>query len=104
VTPRLLIRPRAVIDIDEQALYLARLSQKVAKRFLKSAELSIQRLAHTPNLGFPYTTDASRLSDIRLWPIRRFPNHLIAYRQVADGIEVLRILHGARNLKDVFGA
>lgn len=40
---------------------------------------------------------------MRVWPIRRFPNHLIFYRPIDGGIEVIRVLHGAQDLDAIFG-
>lgn len=31
-----------------------------------------------------------------------FPNHLIFYRPVEDGIEVLRVVHGAQDIEAIF--
>ena len=31
----------------------------------------------------------------------RFRNHIVFYRPVADGIEILRVLHGARDLVSI---
>ncbi|MFM6138177.1 MAG: type II toxin-antitoxin system RelE/ParE family toxin [Cuspidothrix sp.] len=37
--------------------------------------------------------------------MRYFPvgNYLILYREIKDGIEIVRVVHGARHLPDVFG-
>ena len=42
-----------------------------------------------------------RLTGLRVWRIQGFPNHLIFYRPVDDGIEVIRVLHGARDIDRV---
>jgi toxin ParE1/3/4 len=36
-----------------------------------------------------------------MWRVRRFDKHLIFYRPVADGIEVIRVLHASRDLAAV---
>jgi toxin ParE1/3/4 len=41
---------------------------------------------------------APRLADLRRWPVSGFPNHLIFYQPTEGGIEVVRVLHGARDL------
>jgi plasmid stabilization system protein ParE len=36
---------------------------------------------------------------VRVYPLpRRFRNYLVFYRTTSDGIEILRVLHGARDL------
>jgi toxin ParE1/3/4 len=41
---------------------------------------------------------ADRLSTLRQWPIRGFENYLIFYLPTEAGIDVLRVLHGARDI------
>lgn len=41
------------------------------------------------DLGFP---------EVRSWRVRGFPRHLIFYRALPDRVQILRVLHGARDL------
>ena len=41
--------------------------------------------------------DQSGLPGLRFWPIRRFP-HLVFYVEQADRVDVLRVLHGSRDI------
>jgi toxin ParE1/3/4 len=92
-----LIKPRATLDIDEQALHLAQSSPRVAKLFQDAVKESIDRLDETPDLGSVYRPKDRRNRLVRVWPTRGFPNHLIYYLVGVERIEVIRILHGARN-------
>ena len=49
-------------------------------------------------MGSVRTFQAPRLTGLRVFPVRGFPKHLIFYRPVADGIELVRVLHGARDV------
>jgi len=40
--------------------------------------------------------------NVRSFPLKGFPNHLVYYRAVEGGIEVLRVLHGARDIDAIF--
>jgi hypothetical protein len=42
---------------------------------------------------------ASQLSQMRIFRVSRFERTLILYLPNADGIEVLRVVHGSRNLQ-----
>lgn len=42
-----------------------------------------------------------QLSGIRQYPIRGFKNYLIFYRATESEVEVLRVLHGARDLEAI---
>ncbi|HUB25377.1 MAG TPA: type II toxin-antitoxin system RelE/ParE family toxin [Tepidisphaeraceae bacterium] len=43
--------------------------------------------------------DHPRLVSVRSWRVKGFPNYLILYEPVDDGILVLAIIHGARDLE-----
>jgi toxin ParE1/3/4 len=70
-----------------------------ARRFLKDAEATFERLASMPGLGLRYEPDDPAFADLRVAPLGRFKNHLVFYRPIPGGIEVLRVLHGARDIR-----
>ena len=43
------------------------------------------------------------MAGVRSWGIRGFPNHLIFYRPTDDRIEVIRVLHAARDIETILG-
>jgi toxin ParE1/3/4 len=50
-------------------------------------------------IGSPWESDHRRCRDLRCWPVRGFPNHLVFYRPVRGGIDLIRVLHAARDLE-----
>ncbi|MDJ1178449.1 type II toxin-antitoxin system RelE/ParE family toxin [Roseofilum sp. BLCC_M91] len=71
-------------------------SMDVAEKLMERVNQTCQRLAQFPGLG-------KRRDE--LWPdLRSFPvnNYLIFYRQIAEGVEILRIISGYRDLKALF--
>ncbi|MGH9438287.1 MAG: type II toxin-antitoxin system RelE/ParE family toxin, partial [Terriglobia bacterium] len=36
------------------------------------------------------------------FPVKDFPKYLIFYRPIRDGIEVVRVIHGARDIPALF--
>jgi toxin ParE1/3/4 len=38
-----------------------------------------------------------------MWRVAGFPNHLIFYRPVESGVEVIRVLHAKRDIEALFG-
>jgi plasmid stabilization system protein ParE len=64
----------------------------------------MRRLAAMPMLGGECESDAPWALGLRIWPIHGFPNHLILYRIIEDGIRVLRVVHGAQDWQGLFGA
>ena len=92
-------RSQVDLDLIELADYIARDNLDAALRFIHAAEESFQFLAEQSMAGEACQfTDASHVG-IRVWHVRRFPNYLIFYRQVNEGVEVIRVLHGARDLR-----
>jgi toxin ParE1/3/4 len=85
-------RPRARRDIIEQALYIS----AAAERFQDAIEEAEQMLTAMPRLGAP--RPFRRLKGLRMWQVRGFEKHLIFYRPIKGGIEVIRVLHASRDL------
>ena len=90
--PRLLRSPHARADLIEIWRYVAADSSGAADRLLDEIEQKLEMLSASPRLG-PARPDIAE--GVRLFPVRRY---VILYREVPDGIEVVRIVHGMRRL------
>ena len=55
-----------------------------------------------PGMGVVTSFSGSEDRVLHRWRIRGFENFLIFYRPIEDGIEVIRVLHGAREIERVF--
>ncbi len=65
-------------------------------------EQSIQFLAASPLAGgLCGFTGSSR--ELRKWPVQGFPNILIFYRVDGNCLDVVRVLHGSRDVESIFG-
>ncbi len=73
----------------------------MADRFFARAEATLVRLASMPGIGTPYEPDEALYADLRYLPVDRFRKYLVFYRSVPGGIEVLRVLHGARDISGI---
>ena len=85
-------------DIVEMAVYIGRDSFGAANRFLDATDETFAALTRQSFLGAVYPTKNPRLHDIRAVRVKNFPNHLAFYFARPDGIEVVRVLHGAQDL------
>lgn len=104
MTPRCRVLPAADRDVDDQAAHLAEAAGlETALRFYDAVALSFDRLAGMPSLGEPRKSADPRLQGLRVRRVEGFPNHLIFYRSAEDGVEVVRLLHGARDIDRIFG-
>ena len=93
--------PDVAEDILDSAAYIAGDSMSAALRFLDSVEATLHRLLEYPALGRLRDFDAPRLAAVRSVRVRDFRNHLIFYEVEPDGIYVLAVVHGARDLPKV---
>ena len=98
MSARILIRPKAQADLDDTAEYIGRENPGAAVRFLAAAEETFKQLLATPGLGRVREYLDPRLTGLRSWRVRGFENWLVFYRPTDDEIEVIRVLHGARDL------
>jgi toxin ParE1/3/4 len=96
------LAPAADRDLDEQFLYIAQRSREAALRFFQAAEASFEKLAAMPELGQRQSFGRTELAGLRVWQVRGFENYLIFYRPVEGGIEIVRVLHGARDIAAIF--
>jgi toxin ParE1/3/4 len=83
-------------------LYIAERSREAAVGFLQALDTTLERLAAMPELGQRQEFGRKELADLRVWQVQGFENFLIFYRPVERGIEVLRVLHAARDVAAVF--
>ena len=74
---------------------------ETALRFYDAAALTFETIARMPGIGERRGSPKSRLVDLRVWRMEGFGKHLIFYRATDDGVEIVRVLHGARDIDSV---
>lgn len=70
-----------------------------ADRFLEAAYTTFCELARMPGMGRLRRFSQARIPDLRSFRVKGFENYLVFYIPVTDGVEVLHVLHGARDLE-----
>lgn len=104
MTARILRRIRAAKDAEEIANHIASDSLDAALRFLENTEATLKLLAEFPSIGASFQSDISELHGLRSCRVKGFPNHLVFYFEHSNAIEVVRILHGARDIDQELSA
>jgi toxin ParE1/3/4 len=95
-------RHRSRQDLIEIFRYLARdASFTTARRFLAEAEAAFGRLAEMPGIGTRYEPESLSFPEIRFFPITRFKKYVVFYTPITGGIDIIRILHGARDIQSI---
>ncbi|HEV8060603.1 MAG TPA: type II toxin-antitoxin system RelE/ParE family toxin [Gemmataceae bacterium] len=89
-------------DLEAIALYLeGEAGLEVAERFRFQTETALTQLASMPLIGSLWPSNNPRLQDLRTWPIPGFRKYFVFYISSLERIEILRILHGARDVSAI---
>ena len=83
-------------DFDEIWFYIAQDNPEAADKFIRAIVSRFPKLAAMPQLGRKREELAAQ---VRSFPVGRY---VIFYRPMKNGIEVVRVLHGARDLPPLF--
>ena len=94
---RIFKRPATIRDLVAIAQYIRADNEEAAERFLVAAEETFYRLAVNPTIGRP--RHFQRKPGLRSWQVQGFEKYLVFYKPLQDGIEIKRVLHGARDLR-----
>ncbi len=90
------VRPRALDDLAEIWAYIADDSPDQADAFVDLVDSKFQALSRRPRLG----RRRPELSpDIRSLAVGRY---VVFYLPLSHGIEVVRVLHGSRDIESIF--
>jgi len=96
---RILRRPQAMADAEAIADWIGRDSAKSALRFLESVEVTLRRLAEFPASGSPLVLENVALAHARFARGVGFHSYIVFYIEHQQAIEIIRILHGARDIE-----
>ena len=80
----------AIKNLDDAAEYIARDNPAAASKLVNIISALTKRLAHYPSLGRPGRVPKTRELIVPSTP------YIVVYRIRSTGIDIIRILHGAR--------
>lgn len=102
MNPAVIRTPEAIRDLLELADYIARDNFDAALRFLDAADSTFQFLAESPDIGNRCSFASPQAAGLLRWRIKGFERYLIFYRRANQRVEIVRILHSARDLEAIF--
>ena len=94
--------PQVIHDLIDLATYIANNNMDVSDKFLAAAEETFKQLAKTPEIVRVREFDNHNLADIRQQTIKGFRNYLVFYQTRDTDVEILRVLHGRRDIDAIF--
>jgi toxin ParE1/3/4 len=99
---KLTIRNRATQDLRQQANYILNNGNvDAAEHFLELAEATFAQILIVPRIGKSVDFISARMGEVRQWRMKNFQDYLVFYRVQDEEIEILRVLHGSRDLEDM---
>lgn len=69
----------------------------LSHRFIAALQETFDAMLLFPLAGAPLRSRSERLHDVRTWPVRGFRSYLVYYRLTGELIDVLHVLHAARD-------
>jgi toxin ParE1/3/4 len=102
--PLFTVRPLAWREINAQIDYLEeQAGLETAERFLDQLISSFEDLSRMPKIGFLCGFRKPATRRLRRWAVKGFENWLIFYQQRRDGVEIVHVMHGARDIESLLG-
>ncbi|HAA31862.1 MAG TPA: type II toxin-antitoxin system RelE/ParE family toxin [Cyanobacteria bacterium UBA8553] len=94
-------RPQVIRDLIDLATYIAEDNIEASDLFLQAAEETFKQLAKMPQMGKMTRFSNPSLTGIRQQAIKGFRKYLVFYFPRDEGIEILRVIHGARDIEAI---
>jgi toxin ParE1/3/4 len=102
--PEIVVRGAARREIEAQGRYLEEGGGPgAADRFFAALAASFETLGRMPKAGALCGFRKAALRRVRRWPVAGFEDWLIFYLPRANGVEVVHIIHGARDITGLLG-
>ena len=90
------LHPQALVDVEEIWDYIAQDNLAAADRLVDELFEAFAGLAAMPEKGYIRQELTNKL--VRFWVVR---NYLIVYRPSTTPLQILAVIHGARNVLDL---
>jgi toxin ParE1/3/4 len=88
-------------DLIDIYRYIHERNPAAAEKVFDAIERNIKSLLDTPGVGRRWDSSDPRLEGMRVAVVTPYRNFLIFFRPSAKGVEVYRLIHGARELEQI---
>lgn len=90
------LTPEAARDLDEITNFIIGDNRRAALRLIDDIEKKCQAIAEMPGIGRPREELAPNLRSSHVG------KYVIFYRPSEEGVEIIRVIHGARDIPKLF--
>jgi toxin ParE1/3/4 len=94
--------PKAREDVIHIRRYIAEDNPEVAEAFHDAFQEACSALLDLPEMGSRRHFGNPNLRGLRMLLVPKFEKYLIFYLNTDDGLEVVRVIHGARDIPALF--
>lgn len=91
--------PQALDDLFEIWSYIAQDNPAAADRVEDAIHQACELVARAPLAG-TVRKDLTSLP-VRFWVVPPFPNYFLVYDAATNPLQIIRVLHGARNIPSI---
>jgi len=95
------VTPKADDDIDKCYAWIRKDNPAAALRFLDAVELTCRNLSQMPGIGSRRYAEIPLVHGVRMIGVKGFANYLLFYLEHETSIDIIRLLHGARDIPEV---
>jgi toxin ParE1/3/4 len=95
-------KSQAMADLIEIADYIAADNLEAAHAFLDAVEVTCAFIASLPSVGRTFRFQSPAAEGMRVWRVEGFERYLIVYRDLEYRIDIVRVLHTARDFPPLF--
>lgn len=95
--PRVLLRPQAEVDVQDIWAFIAEDNMVAADEWVDQLDAKMRLWATQPLMGRARDELAPGIRSLA------FGRYVVFYLALPDGIDVVRVLHGSRDIESLFG-
>jgi plasmid stabilization system protein ParE len=92
------LTPAAEDDLRKIIEYLEGDNPNAVAKVVDALDEAMQRLADNPGMG--HARPDLTAEDVRFWPVFKY---LVIYRPSTHPLQIVRVLHGRRDVKTILG-
>lgn len=93
--------PQVIRDLIDLATYIGEDNLDASDKFIAAAEETFLQLGKMPGMGKICNFSNPNLQNIRQQAIKGFKKYLIFYRATNEEVEILRVIHCARDIEAI---
>jgi toxin ParE1/3/4 len=96
--PDLIVTDRAMEEAANIAYRIGLDNLEASLDVFKAIEKAFDLLAENPGIGASCEIDEDPFRDFRFWPVKKYKVYLVIYRPIPNGVEIVRVIHGAQDM------